>query len=314
MARALSVDLRERVVAAVADGISCRAAAVRFGVSAASAIRWRQRAVREGSPAPKPQGGDRRSGRIDAHGDLIRATIAETPDMTLEELQAMLRGQASRSASARCGGSSIVTRSRVKKDRARHRAGPARHPEPSLDWFEDQIDLDPDRLVFIDETWASTNMARRHGRCRRGERLRAGMPHGHWKTTTFVAGLRNTGMVAPMVLDGPINRDAFTAYVRQVLVPELRLGDIVIMDNLSSHKGADVREAIEAAGATLRFLPPYSPDFNPIEKAFSKLKAHLRKAAERTIHGLWSAIGRILDLYSPQECQNYFSACGYDPA
>ena len=168
--------------------------------------------------------------------------------------------------------------------------------------------------MFIDETWASTNMARRYGRCRRGERLRAGVPHGHWKTTTFVAGLRNTGMVAPMVLDGPINRDAFTAYVRQVLVPELRPGDIVVMDNLSSHKGSEAREAIEAAGATLRFLPPYSPDFNPIEKAFSKLKAHLRKAAERTIHGLWAAIGRIIDLYSPQEGQNYFSACGYDPA
>lgn len=119
-------------------------------------------------------------------------------------------------------------------------------------------------------------------------------------------------MVAPMVLDGPINRDSFTAYVNQVLVPELSPGDIVIMDNLSSHKGPIIRDAIEAAGAELLFLPPYSPDFNPIEKAFSKLKAHLRKAAERTIHGLWSAIGRILDLYSPQECANYFTACGYD--
>jgi transposase len=179
-------------------------------------------------------------------------------------------------------------------------------------WFEGQLDLDPDRLVFIDETWASTNMARRHGRCLRGERLRASVPHGHWKTTTFVAGLRNTGMVAPMVIDGPINRDAFTAYVTQVLVPELSPGDIVIMDNLSSHKGQAIRDVIEAAGADLLFLPPYSPDFNPIEKAFSKLKAHLRKAAERTIHGLWDAIGRILDLYSPQECANYFTACGYD--
>ncbi len=120
-------------------------------------------------------------------------------------------------------------------------------------------------------------------------------------------------MVAPMVLDGPINRDAFTAYVEQVLVPELRPDDIVIMDNLSSHKAPAIREAIEAVGAELRFLPPYSPDFNPIEKAFSKMKAHLRKAAERTIHGLWNAIGRILDLYTPQECANYFSACGYDP-
>jgi transposase len=151
------------------------------------------------------------------------------------------------------------------------------------DWFEGQLDLDPERLVFIDETWASTNMARRHGRCRRGQRLRSGVPHGHWKTTTLVAGLRRTGMMAPMVLDGLINREAFTAYVRQVLIPELHPGDIVIMDNLSSHKTPVVAAVIEAAGAKLLFLPPYSPDFNPIELAFSKLKAHLRKAAERTI-------------------------------
>lgn len=155
-------------------------------------------------------------------------------------------------------------------------------------------------------------MARRHGRCRRGERLRSGVPHGHWKTTTFVAGLRRTGMIAPMVIDGPINRDAFTAYVRQLLVPDLAPGDIVIMDNLSSHKTPAVREAIEAAGATLLFLPPYSPDFNPIEQAFSKLKVHLRKAAERTIQGLWNAIGRIIDLYSPAECANYSANAGDD--
>ncbi len=180
------------------------------------------------------------------------------------------------------------------------------------EWFDGQLDLDPERLVGSDETWASTNMARRHGRCRHGERLRSGVPHGHWKTTTLVAGLRRTGMVAPMVLDGPINRDAFVAYVRQVLVPVLSPGDIVIMDNLSSHKAPAARDAIEAAGARLLFLPPDSPDFNPIEQAFSKLKAHLRKAAERTIHGLREAIGRILDLYSPQECANYFANAGYD--
>ncbi|MBX9796949.1 MAG: IS630 family transposase [Sphingomonas sp.] len=223
-------------------------------------------------------------------------------------------GAASRLGSAPCGGSSTGTASRVKKDRARHRTGPARHPRPPLELVRGQIDLDPDRLIFIDETWASTKMARRHGRCQRGQRLRAGVPHGYWKTTTFVAGLRNTDMVAPMVLDGPINREAFTAYVRQVLAPEIGPGDVVVMDNLSSHKGGDVREAIEAAGATQLFLPPYSPDFNPIKKAFSKLKAHLRKAAERTIHGLWDAIGRILDLHSPQECANYSTACGYDAA
>ena len=182
------------------------------------------------------------------------------------------------------------------------------------DWFDAQPDLEPSQLVFIDETWASTNMARTHGRAPRGQRLRAAIPHGHWKTTTFVAGLRTSGMVAPMVLDGPINSVAFQAYVDQVLVPELRPGDIVVMDNLGSHKGAGVREAIEAAGASLLYLPPYSPDFNPIENAFAKLKAMLRKAAERTIDGLWSTIGRIIDTFNPTECTNYFAAAGYDPA
>lgn len=179
-------------------------------------------------------------------------------------------------------------------------------------WFDAQPDLDPEHLVFIDETWASTNMARRHGRCRRGERLRVGIPHGHWKTTTFVAGLTVRGMIAPWVLDGPINREAFETYVEKVLVPELRAGDIVVMDNLSSHKGPKVRELIEKAGATLLFLPPYSPDFNPIENAFAKLKALLRKAAERTVDGLWTAIGRLIDNFTPHECRNYFAAAGYD--
>jgi len=140
-----------------------------------------------------------------------------------------------------------------------------------------------------------------------------GYPHGHRKTTTLVAGLRMTGMVAPMVLDGPINGDWFEAYVRQVLVPDLRRGDVVIMDNLSNHKRASVREVIEAAGARLMFLPPYSPDFNPIEKAFARLKAMLRRAGERTVSGLWSLIGRLVDLFQPQECANDFRSCGYDP-
>ncbi len=163
------------------------------------------------------------------------------------------------------------------------------------EWFEGQLDLDPDRLVFIDETWASTNMARTRGRAPRGERLRVAIPHGHWKTTTFVADLRNSGMVAPMVLDGPINGVTFQAYVDQVLAPDPRPGDIVIMDNLGSHKRPGIRSAIEAAGASLLYLPPYSPDFNPIENAFAKLKALLRKAAGRTVDGLWNAIGRISD-------------------
>jgi len=163
--------------------------------------------------------------------------------------------------------------------------------------------------VFIDETWTSTNMTRTHGRCLKGERLRMGFPDGHRKTTTLVAGLRITGMIAPMVLDGPINGDWFEAYVTRVLVPELRHGDVVIMDNLSSHKRASVRDRIEAAGAMLRFLPPYSPDFNPMEKAFSRLKAMLRKIGERTVGGLWNLIGRLVDNFQPAECANYFSSC-----
>jgi transposase len=155
-------------------------------------------------------------------------------------------------------------------------------------------------------------MARRYGRCARGQRLRVGVPHGHWKTTTFVAGLTLRGMIAPFVLDGPINRDAFETYVEKVLVPELRRGDVVVMDNLSSHKGPRVREMVERAGAMLLYLPPYSPDFNPIENAFAKLKALLRKAAERTVEGLWTAIGCIVDLFTPAECANYFAAAGYD--
>ena len=179
-------------------------------------------------------------------------------------------------------------------------------------WFEGQLDLDPERLVFIDETWASTAMARRYGRAPRGQRLRAGVPFGHWKTTTFVAGLRMSGMVAPFLLDGPINRNAFETYIEKVLAPELRPGDVVIMDNLSSHKGPNVRAMIEAAGASLMYLPPYSPDFNPIENAFAKLKALLRKAAQRTLGGLWTAIGLFLPEFTPAECANYFAAAGYD--
>lgn len=155
-------------------------------------------------------------------------------------------------------------------------------------------------------------MARRYGRCRRGERLRVSVPHGHWKTTTFVGALTLRGFIAPFVIDGPINRLAFETYVEKVLVPELRKGDVVVMDNLPGHKGPRVRQMIEAAGAELLYLPPYSPDFNPIENAFAKLKALLRKAAERTIEGLWTAIGKIIDLYKPQECQNLFTTAGYD--
>jgi len=180
-------------------------------------------------------------------------------------------------------------------------------------WFDGQLDLDPAKLIFIDETGASTKMARIRGRAKRGERCRAAIPHGHWKTTTITAGLRINGLAAPMVLDGPMNGDAFLAYVQQVLVPELKPGDTVIMDNLPAHKVTGVRQTIEAADARLIYLPPYSPDFNPIEMAFSKIKALLRKAAARTIPELWDVIAESLDQFTPDENRNYFAAAGYDP-
>jgi transposase len=166
--------------------------------------------------------------------------------------------------------------------------------------------------VFIDETGASTKMARLHGRAQRGKRCRAPIPHGHWKTTTFVGALRCDALTAPMVLDGPMNAAAFLAYVESVLIPALRPGDIVVMDNLPAHKPQGVRHAIEAAGASLLYLPPYSPDFNPIEMAFAKLKALLKKAAARSVPELWRAIAAALDAFTENECGNYFAAAGYD--
>ena len=178
-------------------------------------------------------------------------------------------------------------------------------------WKRHQTRLDPARLVFIDETWAKTNMTRTHGRALRGARLMAKVPHGHWKTMTFVAALRVDGLTAPMVLDQPINGEWFLAYVEHVLTPTLTPGDVVIMDNLGSHRGRAVRAAIRKAGAHLLFLPPYSPDLNPIEQAFSKLKSQLRKADERSIETVWRRIGDLLNLFSPTECANYLRHAGY---
>ena len=171
--------------------------------------------------------------------------------------------------------------------------------------------VDANKLVFIDETGASTKMTRLYGRAPRGRRLLAKAPFGHWKTTTLVAALRRDGLGAPMVLDGPMTGQAFLAYVEQVLIPTLQPDDIVVMDNLPAHKIAAVRAAIAKAGAQFFLLPPYSPDMNPIEMAFSKLKALLRQAPERTRDGLWRRIGELIDCFTPNECANYFAAAGY---
>ena len=180
-----------------------------------------------------------------------------------------------------------------------------------VDWKAQQHEHNPAHLVFIDETWAKTNMTRPRGRSPKGTRLRAHVPHGHWKTTTFLAALRTTGLTAPVVVDGAINGAIFLAYVQQHLVPTLQPGDLVVMDNLSAHKVAGVQTAIESAGAKILYLPPYSPDLNPIETVFSKFKWLLRSAAERTVEALWKACGKLVDEFTETECRNHICHAGY---
>src|SRR3984893_2640933 len=216
-----------------------------------------------------------------------------------------------RPASVRFGGSSIGTASASKKSVRAAEQDRSDVAAARTAWADNQAGFDPDRLVFIDETGASTKMARLRGRAPRGERLVGKIPHGHWKTTTFVAALRSTALTAPCVIDGPMNGNAFLAYVEQILAPTLRPGDIVVLDNLSAHKVPGVRQAVEATGAMLLYLPSYSQAFNPIEQLFAKLKALLRKAAERSVDRLWNRIASLLDAFKPNECTNYFRNSGY---
>jgi transposase len=242
MAKALSTDLRHRVIGAIAQGMSCRQAAAHFGVSASSAIRWQAQQRALGHVTARRQGGDRRSKRIEAHADIILGEIATTPDLTLAELQAKL--DALRGALRHRHHLALL---QAPADHAQKKTAHAAEQQrcdvkaARQAWFEGQLDLDPTKLVFIDETGATTKMARRHGRAPRGERCRAGIPHGHWKTTTLTAGLRLNGIAAPMVIDGPMDGAAFLAYVQQVLAPELGPGEVVVMDNLPAHRVAGVR-------------------------------------------------------------------------
>ena len=183
--------------------------------------------------------------------------------------------------------------------------------EARRQWAAAQLSIDPDRVVFIDETWAKTNMTRRWGRNERGARLRAKTPYGRWETTTFLGAMRSTGFVAPLCVEGAINGQLFEAWVEQHLARTLRAGDVVVMDNLSSHKSRRVLAALEGAGAEVRYLPPYSPDLNPIELAFSKFKKLLRDGAARTTDKLWQLCGQVLDLFTESECRSYLRHCGY---
>jgi Transposase and inactivated derivatives len=183
--------------------------------------------------------------------------------------------------------------------------------EKREEWKAAQPDMDVKNIVFLDETWTKTNMTPLYGRAPIGKRVMDFVPHGHWKTTTFLAALRHDGLTAPMVIDGAINGELFLAYVKQVLLPTLKEGDIVVMDNLGSHKVSGVEEAVHSVGARVLYLPPYSPDLNPIEMVFSKLKTLLRKAKLRSVTELWNKLGELCDFFSPQECHNYFNHAGY---
>ena len=248
---------------------------------------------------------------MEEHSDWILALIAKQPDLTIEETLAAMAKQGipgSRSALQR-----FFDRHNVSFKKSLHAAEQKRADvaRARRRWIREQGMLDPARLVFIDETATSTNMVRLRGRYLRGERLVASVPHGHWKTITFVADLCHDGIVAPFVIDGAMNGPIFLAYIEQCLAPTLGRRDIVIMDNLPTHKVAGVVEAIEAVGASVLHLPSYSPDLNPIEQFFSKLKALLRKAAERTIPDLWRRIRSLLRAVCPEECANFFRHAGY---
>lgn len=310
MARAYSLDLRERVVALVSGGQTTRAAAVAFDVSVASVVKWTQRFRATGSAAAKAMGG-KRPFLLEHQRDWLLSRLDEKPDLTLHALRDELR---ERGTVVSCDTLWRFLRRQESASKKTLFAAEQDRPDVArrrLRWKKYQAQIDPTRLVFIDETWAKTNMTRTRGWYRRGRPLVAKVPHGHWKTMTFLAALRHDKITAPFVLDGPINGEAFLAYVEQVLVPTLKPGDIVVMDNLGSHKNLAIRQAIRGAGARLIFLPPYSPDLNPIEQVFAKLKTLLRKAQERTVEAVWKRIGSLLQCFDPAECAAYLRNAGY---
>lgn len=311
MAKGYSKDLRVRAVALVEDGESRRETARILGLGASTAIRWIERWAATGSVAALPGTGHCRS-PLEAHRQWLLDLVVAEPDLTLEEIRARLKSE----KRLKTGTTSVwrfYERHDITFKKTLHAAEQDR-PDVAAARAElkaGQSRLAAPRLVFIDETAVTTKMVRHRGRSPRGERLVASVPHGHWKTLTLVAALRINGLTAPYVIDGAMDGPSFLAYVEQVLAPMLRKGDIVFMDNLRTHKIAGVREAIEAVGATVRYLPAYSPDLNPIEMAFSKLKTALRKGAARTVKALMKMIGKLLKTFAPEQCANYFRHAGY---
>jgi transposase len=308
--QAYSQDLRDRVLRALDRGDRPTEIARRFEVSRVWVYQVRDRQQETGVRSSFPIGGHRRS-RLADREPVLRDWITAEPDLTLAELQQRLAKQGVATKIATLWHQLNKWKLTFKKTLHADEQERADVQAARRAWSEAQPGMDIKKLVFIDETWISTSMTRHYGRAPRGQRCIASAPHCHWETTTFVAGLRHQQLTAPLVADGPMDGEMFLAYVRQFLCPTLRPGDIVILDNLSSHKVAGVKQAIAAAGATLIYLPPYSPDLNPIEKLFAKLKALLRKAAKRSVDALWDEIGELLNTISSTECANYFASSGY---
>jgi transposase len=307
---AYSQDLRERVLRALDRGDRPTEIARRFEVSRVWVYQVRDRERETGLRSSFQIGGHRRS-RLAEREQVLRDWITAEPDLTLAELQQRLAKHGVATKIATLWHQLNKWKLTFKKTLHADEQERADVQAARRAWSEAQPGMDLEKLVFIDETWISTSMTRHYGRAPRGQRCIASAPHGHWETTTFVAGLRHQQLTAPLVADGPMDGEMFLAYVRQFLCPTLRPGDIVILDNLSSHKVTGVKQAIAAAGATLIYLPPYSPDLNPIEKLFAKLKALLRKAAKRSVDALWNEIGELLNTLSSTECANYFASSGY---
>ncbi|MBK8839715.1 MAG: IS630 family transposase [Hyphomonadaceae bacterium] len=311
MTRALSMDLRERAMARLEKGETCRQVAATPQVGVTSVVKWSRRKRDTGSCAPKKPPGPKPYVLKETQRDYIRKRLRDEPHAMLRAIQIELAELGTKvsygaiwnfvHADGLSFKKTAIADERLRPDVVRRRKR----------WRSIQTWIDPDRLVFIDETWVKTNMAPLRGWSARGKRLNGYAPHRQWKTSTFLAGLRRHAITAPFVFEGPINGEIFKTYVADVLVPTLRPGDIVVMDNLGSHKGRAIRELVRKAGARVWFLPPYSPDLNPIEQVFAKLKHMLRKAQERTSERAWDRIGQLLKTFSPEECANYVANSGY---
>jgi len=306
MPRAYSVDLRERVIAALGDGCTITEVAQRFAIAPRTAARWHVRKRTEDAVAPRLGRAGRHRALSSAQHHALRERIRAVPDATIAELQTWLAAEQGISV-----GWSTVWRAVDRLDLTRSLIASERHPAQRDAWRADQPTLVPDHLVFLDETSTQTTLTRTHGRSPRGTRLVAAIPRNHGPNVTCLAALTTTGVGPSIVFAGALDGDLFAHWVADYLVPTLQPGQIVILDNLSVHKHADAREAIEAAGCQLRFLPAYSPDFNPIELVFSRLKAHLRKTGARAMAPLMDAIGTGLNAVTADEARACFRHAGY---